>query len=50
MSVDGNYMSGMGEFDAEEKESRKPNYRFHGVVRAEKNGEGKGQGRGRRNR
>ena len=36
VTFDGCDVGGMGEFDAEEKESRKPNEGLHGVVEAER--------------
>ena len=44
MNMDGSDVSGTGEFDAEEKDSRKPNERLHDVVGRR----GVGGGRGRR--
>ena len=40
--MNGRYMSGMSKFDAEEKDSRKPNERLHAVVW--RRGEGRGEG------
>lgn len=47
MGVDGSYVSSMSEFDAEEKDSGKPNERLHAVVWRRRGMEG---GEGRRNR
>ena len=38
VTLDWGDVSGVGEFDAEEKESRKPNEGLHGVVEARRSG------------
>jgi len=47
VNVGWSYMSGMSEFNAEEKDSRKPNERLHAVVWRRRGWErGKGEGNG----
>jgi hypothetical protein len=50
MTADGGNVSSVSEFEAEDKESRKPNERLHGVVGVGKRGGegGRGEGIGRR--
>ena len=44
ITANGGDMSGMNEFEAEKKDSHKPNEGLHGVVEDEKNGKEKGRG------